>query len=88
MNLRWNGHPSAHVIAFYGGFIRGTTHNLILEYADLGNLEHFIQHTEAPSTGQDIINFWERFLNVTHGVIAIQSTLLDENTSIPRILLG
>lgn len=71
MKLRYDNRPSPFVLAYYGSFIDSDTYNIILEYADRGNLEQYLKLTPKPPTFQDMIVYWERFSNITHGLAAI-----------------
>ena len=71
MKLRYDNKPSPFVLAYYGSFIDRDTYNIILEYADRGNLEQYLKSTPKPPTFQDMIVYWERFSNITHGLAAI-----------------
>ena len=87
MSLRTAGRPPPNIIGFYGSFFRGETFNIILEYADLGNLEDFMQRVQPPSSIEDIITFWDRFFDVTHGLVTIHGTQ-EGNPKEPRSMLG
>ncbi|KAL9632109.1 MAG: hypothetical protein Q9164_005519, partial [Protoblastenia rupestris] len=88
VRLRWGWKPAPDIIGFYGSFVRGNTYNLILEYADLGTLEHFIQNTVAPSDGQGTSLFWERLSNVTLGLLRIHNTMPKGDIKLPQVPLG
>ncbi|KAL8718573.1 MAG: hypothetical protein Q9225_004303 [Loekoesia sp. 1 TL-2023] len=75
MKLRWAGRPSPNIIAFYGWFTQGNSHNLILEYADQGTLESFMKRTVAPSHVEDVLLFWERLTSVMHGIQSIHGKI-------------
>ncbi|KAL8831869.1 MAG: hypothetical protein Q9191_000621 [Dirinaria sp. TL-2023a] len=69
--LRHDGKPSPFIVAYYGSFIDDDTYNIILEYADKGNLENFMRVTPPPSTPEDMIALWERLCKITHGLAVI-----------------
>ncbi|KAF2813081.1 uncharacterized protein BDZ99DRAFT_473802 [Mytilinidion resinicola] len=52
------------MIAFYGAYSQGGTYNIILEYADSGNLQEFFENVEPPSAEVDIINFWDNLFKI------------------------
>ena len=83
MNLRYDGKPSPFVIAYYGSFVDDGTYNIILEYADRGNLEDFLKTTTEPSTCEDMIEFWDRLCSITHGLALIHRTPDSTATGIP-----
>ena len=85
--LKYNGLPPLNIIGFYGSFIREGTYNIILEYADYGTLDDYMQQTQPPSSASDRMTFWERFFDIGHGLVTIHGE--EENGSnAPQILLG
>ena len=74
LRLRLSERITPSIIGFYGSFIRDGTYNNILEYADQGTLEDFMERTPSPSNGEDITLLWERLFNVLHGLLTIQNT--------------
>ncbi|KAL8747821.1 MAG: hypothetical protein Q9184_007549 [Pyrenodesmia sp. 2 TL-2023] len=56
-NLRLAGRPPPNIVAFYGSFIQDASYNLIMEYADQGNLETFMKRTPKPESVEDVIVF-------------------------------
>lgn len=46
------------VIKFYGCYTHGTTHNIILEYANGGTLENFFETVVPPSFPEERYQFW------------------------------
>ena len=72
---------------FYGSFIRENTYNIILEYADLGNLDQYMEKYGPPTNPTDRAMFWDRFLEVLFGLIRIHHE--DESgDNGPQIMLG
>ncbi|KAK6391531.1 hypothetical protein LTR65_004366 [Meristemomyces frigidus] len=59
------------LIGFYGGFEHGDTFNILLEYANGGTLEDMFQQREPPSCGDDIIAFWNAFVEVLKALASI-----------------
>ena len=57
----------------YTGFKFGGRNNLLLEYADQGTLEEYLEKTSPPSSAEDIIDLWESVLRVIIGVIRIHN---------------
>ena len=85
--LRWNDLPPTNIIGFYGSFVREETYNIILEYADLGTLDDFMETTQPPSSTSEKMIFWDRFFDVGHGLVRIHGE--EENSgTVPQILLG
>jgi len=66
--LRTGTIETPNVIKFYSSFMHGTTHNIILEYADKGSLADWIRRTLAPVGGQDTLRFWTGVLGLTRGL--------------------
>ena len=87
MELRYGGRPTANIIGYYGSFVRDGTYNLVLEYADRGTLEDFMNQMLEPKNISDITIFWERFLPVLGGLAQIHGTP-GSPTDGPHILLG
>ena len=87
MRLRYDSKPIPFVIAYYGSFIDQDTYNIILEYADKGNLEKFLKSTRKPSTKEEVIEFWDRFCSITHGLAHIHGIPSSVNPG-KAILMG
>lgn len=58
------GKPLPNLIEFYGSYVLDGTYNVILEYADQGNLEDYFKNTAPPSRGKDITQFWRGLFGV------------------------
>ncbi len=86
-SLRKAGRPPSNIIGFYGSFQREECFNIVLEYADLGNLDEYMQHQHPPSSTEDTISFWDNFFDVTLGLVTIHGTR-EGNPEEPQILLG
>lgn len=61
------------MIGFYGGFIQGDRYNILLEFADKGSLERYFKKVRPPTTGEDIINFWEGLFKLLGALLQIHS---------------
>ena len=85
--LKDDGMPPSNIIGFYGGFVRQETYNIILEYADLGNLDDYMKQTPPPSTTEEKLTFWGNFLAVINGLVKIHGEGEDD-PDIFQILLG
>lgn len=57
-------HSDTNIIGFYGGYRQHNTYNIILEYANNGNLEEYLQRTEPPTRTSDIYVFWKNILKL------------------------
>ncbi|KAL8919647.1 MAG: hypothetical protein Q9208_006679 [Pyrenodesmia sp. 3 TL-2023] len=75
INLRLAGRPSPNIVAFYGSFIQDSSYNLILEYADRGNLETFMKRTPKPESVEEVLFFLDRLVNIVHGVQCIHGRI-------------
>ena len=78
---------SPNIIGCYGGFVCQDTYNIILEYADFGNLDKYMEKTPPPSTTQEKVIFWERFLEVVSGLVTIHGEREDTPDAL-QIMLG
>ncbi|KAL9589530.1 MAG: hypothetical protein Q9203_001666 [Teloschistes exilis] len=74
VKLRQQGRPHPNIIGYYGSFIRDGTYNVILEYADKGNLNDYMTNTDEPRSISDIMMFWTRFFDVLQGLVQIHGT--------------
>ena len=74
IRLRHNDKPSPFIIAYYGSFVDENTYNIILEYADRGNLEQFMEAMPPPSTAENMIELWDRLCKISHGLAVLHGT--------------
>lgn len=58
---------------FCGSYIHGDEFNIILEHADKGSLEDYFRNESPPSSGPDILGFWEGLFQLIKGLKAIHS---------------
>ena len=86
-SLNKAGRPPSNIIGFYGSFQRGECFNIVLEYADLGNLEEYMQKVYPPSSTEDTILFWDSLFDVVRGLVTIHGTQ-QGNPKDLQILLG
>lgn len=61
------------IINYYGSYIHGQEFNILLEYADRGNLEDYFKRETPPSRGFDIVRFWESLFQLIDGLRVIHS---------------
>lgn len=73
--------PSPHVITFYGSFRQHGNYNLILEYADGGNLADFFRSTEPPRGG-DVARFWRSLSDVHKGLDRVHHVMIAGDKSL------
>ncbi|KAL9599629.1 MAG: hypothetical protein Q9219_003713 [cf. Caloplaca sp. 3 TL-2023] len=82
------------VISYYGSFERagtdgeGTSFNTIFELAEYHTLEDFMGDTDPPSTQENLVTFWQRFLEVIRGLIAIHGQVRPDARFNDAVLLG
>ena len=70
------------IVQFYGGYIQDGKYFLILEYADSGSLEDVFQQIEKPSTGQEILDFWNEMFGITQALFTIHQILPEGSTEL------
>lgn len=71
--LNESDRPPNNIIGYHGSFIHGGGFNLILEYADQGNLQEFMEEHGPPPTGEDIIVFWTALAEILNGLQTIHA---------------
>ena len=76
-----SGLPSPHIITCYGSFVReeSQSYNLILEWADRGTLEEFMQKTPKPPVLENAALFWDRLSDILHGLATIHGATTEVN---------
>lgn len=62
------------IIGYYGSFIHGQKHNIILEYADKGDLERYFMTVEPPKTAEDILSFWGGMFNLLRALMDVHTS--------------
>jgi hypothetical protein len=63
-----DGGSSPNVIGFYTAFKHGSTWHCILEYADRGSLEQYLQCSMPPEDGIHVARLWKRVLDLIRGL--------------------
>ncbi|KAL9604134.1 MAG: hypothetical protein Q9219_000722 [cf. Caloplaca sp. 3 TL-2023] len=71
VNLRYNNSSTPFIITFHGSYVDDDTYNILIEYADLGNLEDYWRTTPKPSTKAEKIKLYDRLCSITHGLATI-----------------
>jgi hypothetical protein len=57
------------IIKFHGNYTQGNTYNILLEYADKGDLEEYFQRELPPTLPEEIGQFWKgKFSKTIHNV--------------------
>jgi serine/threonine protein kinase len=69
--------PVTNLVTFYGSWKHGNIYNVLLEYANGGNLLKFFQTVPAPTKAIEISQFWERLFGVIEALVAIHQTVDD-----------
>lgn len=67
------------IIGFFQSFRYGETLNVLLENAEC-NLEDFFNERPRPTLGNDIIQFWESFLEVVKGISVLHRPRLPSDS--------
>ena len=55
------------------------SYHIILEYAEHGTLETFIEENDPPVDGEEFIHLWRSLLDLNMGLMKIHHTLGDES---------
>jgi serine/threonine protein kinase len=79
--------PHRDIVGYYGSFVVKDSFNLILEYADKGDLESYFRKNKQPKTPQDIFRFWKGFFRLIYGLLKIHNAG-DRESGHPHNLLG
>jgi serine/threonine protein kinase len=59
------------IIGFYGSFVQDGSYNILLEFADRGTLDHYLDTTSPPTTGEDVYKLWNALFNVIKALKSI-----------------
>ena len=78
-------HPN--IIGYHGCFIHNGTYNVILEFADRGTLEQYFVKTHPPTSGEDIIAFWQGILGIVGALTNIHGIPYSNHDG-PQIFQG
>jgi len=68
------------IVGFYGSFTQNGTFNLILQYADGGNLLDFFQRTARPTDPDSIGQFWKSIFPIFQGLHRLHQTKLADES--------
>ncbi|KAF2687076.1 kinase-like protein [Lentithecium fluviatile CBS 122367] len=63
-DMRTEHDVMSNMVRFFGSWKQGHTYYMLLEYADGGTLESFLQDTAPPTKREHIIMFWERMFDL------------------------
>ena len=77
------------IIEFFSSYCLDGTYNILLEFADFDNLEHYLQLVKEPKASLDIVNFWTSLLGVLTPLMHIHDLRdqSDDSDDI-RVMLG
>ncbi|KAK6433898.1 hypothetical protein LTR95_009923 [Oleoguttula sp. CCFEE 5521] len=59
------------IIGHYGSYVYREQHHLLLEHADLGDLERIVARERPPSVDGEIVAFWENIFAIVSAVVKI-----------------
>lgn len=59
------------IVRHHGSFRHGSIFCMLLEYANKGNLEQYLQICQPPVTTLDILTFWRSFFSLLDVLIAL-----------------
>jgi serine/threonine protein kinase len=82
------GWEDPHIIHFYGSYIQNSTYNVILDFADKGNLEEYFQKTFSPASGSDIEHFWASICGIFKALIHIHTVKCQNTLGGPQVFQG
>jgi serine/threonine protein kinase len=85
--LMSSGSLGKSIIGFFGSIEQDGSYNVLLEYADGGTLEDYLQKTPSPTTGHEICKFWSAFFNVIKALTLIHN-VRGKDPKDPPILQG
>ncbi|KAG4434108.1 hypothetical protein IFR05_010417 [Cadophora sp. M221] len=78
-------HP--YIIGYFGSFTRNGSFNVILEYADKGTLKEYFEKQLPPTSGEEIIRFWEGLFQLIDALWKIH-TVNGDTIEGPQIFRG
>jgi serine/threonine protein kinase len=79
-SLNTNDDPN--IIGYHGAFYLGEGLNIILEYANGGTLEEFMQNKNPPDQSEDIYALWKALLGLIQGLRTIHNLSLPDSGGI------
>jgi serine/threonine protein kinase len=59
------------IVGYYGSFVQNGTFNLLLQFADGGNLLDYYGNTPPPTDPADVRRFWRSLFSVFKGLHAV-----------------
>ncbi|KAK3320296.1 hypothetical protein B0T19DRAFT_404801 [Cercophora scortea] len=73
--IRNMSNPPEYIVKYYGSFIQGEAHCLILEHADGGNFLEYLKKTPPPSDPQDRLMFWKSYSGYIKGIRGVHQAI-------------
>jgi cephalosporin-C deacetylase-like acetyl esterase len=70
------------IIEFHGSYSHGDTFCILLEYANLGNLEQLLKVLPPPLEPQDILDFWDSFFSLLSPVAHLHGHSYEQDNQI------
>ncbi|KAI1778865.1 hypothetical protein F4818DRAFT_437666 [Hypoxylon cercidicola] len=61
------------IIDYYGHFVQSNKHYLLLEHAQLGNLETYFEKASPPESAADMFQFWQSMFKLLDGLALIHN---------------
>lgn len=73
-----DGRNENSIVGFYGSFEHREAFHVILEYANSGTLQEYLNTIPPPMKTEDILSFWENFLTLTRALEGLHTTIYYE----------
>lgn len=61
------------IVDYYGHFVQNNKHCILLEYAQLGNLEMYFEKASPPESAADMLQFWQSMFKLLDGLALIHN---------------
>jgi len=61
------------IVRFYGSYMQAEKFNIVLEYANEGSLETFLQHNTPPTQVEHIRDFWKNLLELLKALVYLHN---------------
>ena len=80
----FDGRDEKGIVGFYGSFEHREAFHIILEYANCGTLQEYMNAVPPPMRTEDILSFWESLLILTRALEGLHRVIYhkagDNNT--------
>lgn len=63
------GIEDRHMVRFLCSYSHRNRYYTLLEFADLGTLENFMEQQPSPRSGEEVLMFWSRFLPIVEAIV-------------------